>query len=198
MPIIGITGGLATGKSTVAALFRERGAVVLSADEAAREVVRPGSPVLRSIEEAFGQKYVLPSGELDRAKMGALVFSDPDARIRLEALTHPAILERLRNQVEEVQRSDPYALVIVEAPLLYEAGMEDWFDKVVVVVADEKTQIARLMQRDGMTEDEARRRIAAQMPLAEKIAKADHVVHNDSGLDTLDSAVDRILHSLGK
>ena len=196
MPVIGITGGVATGKSTVAALFRERGAVVFSADEAAREVVQLGSPILRTIAEAFGPQYLLPSGELDRAKMGALVFSDPEARGRLESITHPAILQLLQEQIAEARRTQPGALITVEAPLLYEAGMDDWFDKVVVVAAPEETQLARLLARTGMTEEEARRRIASQMPLGEKEARADYVVHNDGDRAAAANQVDGILESL--
>jgi dephospho-CoA kinase len=196
MPVIGITGGLATGKSTVAALFRERGAVVFSADEAAREVVQPGSAVLQAIAETFGPQYLLPSGELDRSAMGALVFSDPEALRRLESITHPAIQQRLREQVDKAKRSNPEAVIAVEVPLLYEAGMEEWFDKVVVVKASEETQLARLMNRNALSEREARRRIASQMPLAEKVGRADIVVHNDGDAAVTASQVGRIMAAL--
>jgi len=193
MPTIGITGGVATGKSAVAALFHRKGAVVFSADEAARDVLAPGSPALQQVVETFGPDYLLPDGRLDRARLGARVFSDPAARRALEAITHPRILALLRAQIEATRQQDPDALIIVEAPLLYEAGMAGWFDRIVVVAASEPTQIERLRARDGLTEEEARRRIAAQMPLAEKIARADDVIWNEGALADLESPVEAIL-----
>jgi dephospho-CoA kinase len=192
MPVIGLTGGIATGKSAVARLLRERGAEVLSADEAARDVVRPGSPVLARIVEAFGPGVLLPDGSLDRAALGRVVFADEDARLRLEAITHPAILALLRQRIDAIMAERPEAWVVVETPLLYEAGMEDWFDRVVVVTAPEHLQVARLRERDGYSEEEARRRIAAQMPLAEKAARADVVLSNDRDLAWLEQQVDGV------
>jgi dephospho-CoA kinase len=193
MPAIGITGGLATGKSLVAGLLRERGAVTFSADEAARAVVAPGSPILRRIAATFGPEYLLPDGSLDRAKLGARVFDDPDARHTLESLTHPPILEHLRSQMDAARRAGPPdAVIAVEVPLLFEAGMEDWFDKVVVVACSERAQVARLAARDGLSAEEARRRIAAQMPLAEKIARADYVVWNEAAKEEIRSQVAKL------
>lgn len=180
MPTIGITGGLATGKSSVASLFREWGAVVISADEIAREVLAPGTPALQEVMERFGPEMLRPDGTLDRARLGALIFADLGARRALEAITHPRILalmkERIQSAVDEHGRN---TIIAVEVPLLYEAGMESWFDAVLVVASSEQTQIARLRARDGLSEAEARQRIASQMPLAEKIARADYVIWNE-------------------
>jgi len=191
--LIGITGGIGTGKSTVAEMFRRRGAIVFSADEAAREIVAPGSPALQEIAERFGAQYILPDGGLDRSRLGAYVFAVPEARRDLEAIMHPRILQRLREQIDEARaHCGPETPIMVEAPLLFEAGMAAWFDRIVVVTATEATQVRRLYNRNGLDGDEARRRIAAQMPLAEKETLADIVVRNDGTLDELERVVDRV------
>jgi dephospho-CoA kinase len=183
MPVIGITGGMATGKSTVANLFGELGATVFSADEASRFITAPGTPAHQQIVALFGPACLLPDGQLNRAAIGQRVFSDPEARRALESITHPAILQRLRSQIEAARAVLPAdAVIAVEVPLLYEAGMEDWFDRVVVVAVSEETEVARLCQRNGYDRDEAHRRIAAQMPLKEKVARADDVIWNEGSL----------------
>ena len=193
MPLIGITGGIGTGKSTAAEIFRELGAVTFSADEAAREVLKPGSEGLTEVIAAFGPQVIGPDGALDRARLAEIVFADSDARDRLEKITHPRILKRLRAQIDRSrQRNPPGAVIAVEAPLLFEAGMEDWFDHIVVVTAPEDTQIARLRARSNLTEDEARARIRAQMPLTEKAGRAHHVIGNDGTLDDLRSQVKEV------
>lgn len=192
MSLIGITGGVATGKSAVTALLRQKGAVTFSADEAARAVLAPDTPTLRQVAETFGNEFLLPDGRLDRARLGARIFSDPAARRALEALTHPPILALLHQQIAAAQEKDPAAIIAVEVPLLFEAGMEDWFDRIVVVAASEPTQIARLRARDGLSEEEARRRIATQRPLSEKIARADDVIWNEGTLADLAAPVEAL------
>lgn len=195
--LVGITGGVATGKSTVATLFRKLGATVFSADEAAREVVAPGSPALQSIADRFGPEFIHSDGTLDRAKLGALVFADAGARADLERITHPAILRRLREQIDSARARLPAGSVIaVEVPLLYEAGMEDWFDKVVVVACSLDVQAARLRARSGLSEQEALRVIAAQMPLEEKVRRAHLTVWNDGGPAELEREVERAWNGL--
>ncbi|WP_298039841.1 dephospho-CoA kinase [uncultured Desulfuromonas sp.] len=175
--ILGITGGIASGKSTVTDVFRSLGAAVVSADELSREVVRPGTPTLERIVQAFGPGILRSDGTLDRKALGEIVFSDPAMRERLNAITHPAIAaraeERLRSLVLEGER-----LIVYEAPLLFEAGAEKRVDEVLVVTVDEPTQLERLMARDGIGEAEARGRVAAQMPQAEKASRADFVIDN--------------------
>ena len=196
MPLIGITGGLGTGKSTVLSLFAERGAVTLSADEAAREVLGPGSPALAEVVDFFGPEICRPDGSLDRARLAERVFADPEARTRLEEITHPRILQLLRARIDEARRAAPNAVIVVEAPLLYEAGMESWFDYVVVVTSSREQQVARAMARSGMTREEAESRIAAQMPLGEKTSRAEFAIANDGVLSDLHSQVDRVLASV--
>lgn len=196
--VIGITGGPATGKSTVTGLFRHYGAVTFSADEASRAVTGPGSPALRCIAAEFGGEYFRPDGSLDRHRLGALVFGDAGARRRLEALTHPYILRLLRSQIEAVREDYPHdTTVAVEMPLLFEAGLEGWFDSVVVVAASEETQVRRLQERDGLDETDARRRLAAQMPLQAKTARANHVIWNDGRPAEAASQVRQILGKSG-
>lgn len=191
MPTIGVTGGIATGKSTVTALMRQLGAVVFSADEVAREVLAPGRPELAQVVERFGGTVLRPDGSLDRKALGDIVFGDPGARADLENLTHPPILDALRRRVAEaIRRHGPKKLVVVEVPLLYEAGMEDWFDEVVVVSASETSQVERIRRRDGLDHHEALARVRAQMPLAEKVRRADVVIVNDGDDDGLRRAVE--------
>jgi dephospho-CoA kinase len=190
MPVIGITGGIATGKSLVTDLFRQRGATTFSADEAARAMLAPGGPVLASIVQAFGPEIQRPDGNLDRAALGQRIFADPEARARLDRILHPPILRLLRAQIAAAQEDlPPEAVIAVEVPLLYEAHLEDWFDHIVVVSASETTQLTRLRIRNGLEEAEARQRLAAQWPLADKVARADFVLTNDGSRDEIAAAV---------
>jgi len=191
--LIGITGGVATGKSLVARLFGQLGAVVLSADAVACEVTAPHSPAVTRIESEMGERFVR-DGALDRAALGAHVFADAEARRRLESIVHPEVLRRLRANIEDLRnRADPPEVVIVEVPLLYEVGMENWFDEVIVVTAREAEQVRRLRERDGLSEAAALARIGAQMPLAQKRARADHVIANDGDVADLAAQVDAVL-----
>jgi len=185
--ILGITGGIATGKSSVAKIFRELGAAVLSADELAREVAAPGSPLLARLAERFGAAVLRDDGGLDRPALAAVIFADPQARRDLDGLMHPAIAALAQARLRELAASAP--LVVYEAPLLFEAGAEGRVDAVLVVVADEETQLRRLMARDGFDEGAARARIAAQMPLAEKVRRADYVIDNSRSPEAVEQAV---------
>jgi dephospho-CoA kinase len=197
MPLIGLTGGIATGKSAVTRLLAARGAVTFSADEAARAVLVPKGPALRRIAAEFGPEMLTPLGDLDRGRMGRLAFADSEARRRLERILHPLIRSLLRAQIEAAQSDlSPEALLVVEIPLLYEGGLETWFDEVVVVAASEAKQRERLRQRDGLNPAEIDRRLAAQWPLDRKIARADHVLVNDGSLTQLDAAVETLWASL--
>lgn len=193
--ILGITGGIASGKTLATRIFRQLGAVVVSADDLAREVVAPGSPTLARLAERFGAGILLPDGALDRAALAALIFSDPAARADLNAITHPAIaalaVARLR---ESAAQERP--LIVYEAPLLYEAGAEGRVDAVLVVTVSEENQVQRLMARDGLTRRAALERIAAQMPQAEKAARADFVIDNDGTPEELEAAVGELFRRL--
>lgn len=197
MPVIGITGGLATGKSLVTRLLGAKGATVFSADEAARAVLSPNSAVLQEIVRAFGPEMQRPDGSLDRSRLGQRIFADAEARERLNRIMHPPILRLLRAQIESA-RADlpPDAVIVVEVPLLYETGMQDWFDRVVVVTASEASQIARLHTRNRLDEAEARRRLAAQWPMREKERLADEVVINDGTQEEAAEAVEALWQRL--
>lgn len=184
--LFGLTGGLASGKSAVAAILRDLGAAVVSADAIAREVVEPGSEALREIVEAFGEGIVDPHGRLDRARLAALIFADPAARARLNAITHPRIRERMRREVERLQRTlPPQAVIILDIPLLLDTAPRDTFplDGVIVVAVDKATQLDRLRRRDGLSDEEARRRLRVQRPLREKVAEADWLIDNSGTPD---------------
>jgi len=183
-PTIGLTGGIASGKSTVARVLAEQSAGIVDADQVAREVVAPGSEGLREVVAAFGPEVLAADGSLDREKLGSIVFADPQARMRLQSITHPRIGRLSAQRLAALQQSEaPY--VVYEAALLVETGAHKGLDALVVVAADEGLQVSRVMQRDGLSEEAARKRIAAQLPLAQKIEVADFVVHNDGSLREL-------------
>jgi dephospho-CoA kinase len=175
--VLGITGGIASGKSTVGDMFRKRGVPVVSADQLAREAVRPGSSTLARLVERFGKKILAADGSLARENLARLIFADEAARADLNAITHPAIAALAEGRLAEL-RNRGATLIAYEAPLLFEAGAEGRVDQVLLVWVDPQVQLQRLMARDGLDETEARIRIAAQMPLAEKAARADFVIDN--------------------
>ena len=176
--LVGLTGSIATGKSTVSRMFAHLGARVLDADLLAREVVMPGQPAYLKIVEEFGQKVVQEDGTLDRKALGAIVFADPSRRKRLEEITHPAIALRQQRILSVLDEEAFEGIVIWDVALLFETGGVATMDRVVVVYADPETELARLMARDGMTAAGARARIASQMPVAEKAKRAHYVIDN--------------------
>ncbi|MEA2646807.1 MAG: dephospho-CoA kinase [Chloroflexota bacterium] len=190
MRIIGLTGGIGSGKSTVSAMLRELGAAVVDADAGARAVVEPGQPGLAEIGEAFGPDVLRPDGSLDREKVAALVFSDPEARARLDAITHPRVREWMAERVQEAVAAGS-ELVVLDVPLMYESGLEGGVESVIVVWASPETQVSRAVER-GMTEADARARVAAQMPIDEKRARADHVVDNSGSVDATRRQVEHL------
>jgi len=183
--VVGLTGGMASGKSLVAEMLRSLGAVVVDADRIAREVVAPGTPALREIAEAFGAGVVRADGTLDRRTLRERIFSDPAARARLNAITHPTIRRRMTEEVARVRRVQPTAIVVLDIPLLLDTAPADAYDLdgVVVVAVDEATQEARLAARDNIPLDAARRRLRAQRPLREKVAQATWVIDNSGTSD---------------
>ena len=199
MPLIGLTGGIATGKSAVTRLLAARGATTFSADEAARAVLVRNGTALNRIVQEFGPEMRTPAGDLDRARLGRLVFADPEARRQLERILHPLIRSLLRAQIEAAQRDLPAdTVIVVEIPLLYEGGLETWFDAVIVVTAPEPLQHERLRRRNSLDDEEAQRRIAAQWPLARKVARADYVLDNDASLPQLEAAVEKLWRELNR
>lgn len=193
--MVGLTGGIGSGKSAVSRLLAEHGAVVVDADLVAREVVEPGTPGLGRIVERFGPQVLQPDGSLDRAALGARVFTDPQALQALNAIVHPLVGERTAELVDQARRSGA-AVVVHDVPLLVENGLAEMYDAVVVVAATPQTQLERLVRLRGMTEHDARQRIAAQAPLADKLAAATHVIDNDGPLQDLAPQVERLWHEL--
>jgi len=191
--LVGLTGGIATGKSTVANLLRDLGAEIIDADVLAREVVEPGEPALDEIVAEFGRGVLEPTGRLDRKALGAIVFAEPERRRTLEAITHPRIRERFQRGLDALAARDFRGLVFFDAAVMIESGNYRNMDRLVVVVADEPTQIARLMARDGVDREEALRKIRSQMPLAEKAKLADYVIDN-SGEPAATAARVRAVH----
>jgi dephospho-CoA kinase len=176
MRVLGLTGGIGSGKTAVGEMFAQLGADILDADQLARDVVEPGQPALDEIVKRFGPDILLPNGRLDRRKLGSTIFADARARAALNAITHPRIQERL--EAAMTARRDREGVLIVDIPLLYENARTSAVEKVIVVWVDADTQYRRLIERGGLTAQEARQRIAAQMPLDEKRALADHVIDN--------------------
>jgi dephospho-CoA kinase len=189
--IVGLTGGIGTGKSTVSGMLRELGATVIDADEATRTVQAPGSEGLRQLVEAFGPGIQAPSGELDRAALAEIAFRDPAARERLNGIVHPLVrAEMAQRQAEAAERGDP--VVVLDIPLLFEARGAGAFETVLLVYAPEELQLRRLVELRGMTPEQARARVAAQMPIEEKRRLATHVIDNTGDLDSLRAQVERV------
>ncbi len=182
MRLVGLTGGIATGKSTVARRLVARGAALVDADALAREVVEPGRPALADIAAAFGPAVLRGDGSLDRPALAAVVFADAAARARLEAITHPRIHELTGERILAALASDA-PLVVVDVPLLYEKGREAMFEGVLVVWCDAATQVRRMVERDGLDEAAARARLAAQMDVAEKRRRATWVIDNSGSVE---------------
>jgi dephospho-CoA kinase len=193
--VVGLTGGIASGKTTFAGVLRARGVPVVDADALARAAVAPGAPALGEIARAFGPGVLAADGTLDRKALAAVVFADPAARRRLEAITHPAVR---RGMAEETARlaAAGHPLAFYDTPLLYEVGLEGALDSVVVVWAPRDVQRARLAARDGLSGAEAEARLAAQLPIDEKAARADFVVENVGAPADLDAKADRLLADL--
>jgi dephospho-CoA kinase len=183
---VGLTGNIAAGKSSVVRVWRGLGAAVVDADELARRAVEPGTPGLRAIVEAWGPEVLDPSGALDRGALRRIVFADPDARARLEGIVHPAVYA-LREEEYRRAAEGGAPLVVADIPLLFEVGMADEFDVVVLVDAPEEERLRRLVEDRGLARDEARRMVAAQMPAELKRARADVVVENAGSLAELEA-----------
>jgi dephospho-CoA kinase len=194
---IGLTGGIATGKSTVAKLLMEHGASLIDLDAIAREVVHPGQPSLLRIAEQFGQAILQEDGTLDRKRLGSIIFADPAQRKALEAIIHPAIRAVMKARMDDHERRCQDKLVVVDVPLLYESGLEAYFQEIMVVYVPKEIQLQRLIQRDKLTEEEAQRRLNAQMDIEEKRNKADIVIDNSDSLIQTKQQIDRFWREKG-
>lgn len=181
--IAGLTGGIATGKSTVGAFFQELGAHIIDADLCAKKAVLRKNPAWHKIVAAFGTPILQADGEIDRAALGQIVFNDATAQKKLETIVHPVVRQMILQELEQIQQSPHPPLVILDIPLLYESGWHEMVDKVIVVYTNENMQLKRLMKRDGSTEAEALARIKAQMPIATKRVLANVVIDNSRSID---------------
>jgi dephospho-CoA kinase len=191
---IALTGGIATGKSTVVRRLRAAGIPVVDADVVAREVVARGTPALEAIVQRFGAGVLTPEGSLDRARLGAIVFQDDAARRDLEAIVHPQVRRRIDEFFAQLPRGTAFA--IADIPLLYETGRENDFDQVIVVASARPTQVERVIARDGLTREDAERRVAAQWPIEDKVARADYVIRSDGTFAETAAQVAELLRSL--
>ena len=192
MITIGLTGGIASGKSLVAELFRRLGAAVIDSDSIAREVVEPGTAGWQSVVAEFGQDILAPDSTIDRAKLGRIIFSDRERRNTLNAILHPLIINKIRERIADLGRKYPEALVVADIPLLIECGLQHEFDAVIVVWSPVELQRKRLMERDGLSAAEAQQRIDAQMALNEKQAHATYVIKNDGSEKQTEEQVKKI------
>jgi dephospho-CoA kinase len=192
--LVGLTGGIGSGKSAVARILREQGVPVIDADVIARQVVEPGLPADRDIAAAW-PAVIGPDGRIDRKQLGAIVFADPDAKARLEAIIHPRIRERIAGEVAALAAAG-HRWAVLEAALLVETGMYRELDGLVVVAVDEQTQIARLMAREGCTREAALERIRAQHPMADKLRVASQVVENSGSPEATRARVLEVLRAI--
>ena len=196
MRIVGLTGGIAAGKSVVARRLAERGAVHVDADLLAREAVEPGTPGLEAIRRRFGDAVIAPDGTLDRAALGAIVFADAGARADLNGITHPAVRQRSRELFQAAAAADPDAVIVYDVPLLVEGTRTDEFERIIVVHAAREERLRRLVELRGMAPDEAARRIDAQASDEERLAVADDVIDTNGTLDETLRQVDELWERL--
>lgn len=196
MPLVALTGGIASGKSTIARRLAERGAVVVDADQIVRDVQRPGSPVLAAIADAFGAELIGPDGALDRAGLGSRVFGDPEAVRRLNAIVHPAVRTESARRFEAALAADPRAVVVYDVPLLAEARADDPWDLVVVAHAPATVRRRRLVELRGMSEADADARLASQVSDAARLAIADVVIDTTGSLDETQRRADEFWERL--
>lgn len=182
MRVIGLTGGIASGKSTVSAWLRQWGAHIVDADAISRETTKKGGQGYLAIKARFGQDMLRPDGELDRRKLGGIVFADEGKRRELEGILHPIVIEETKREME-LARAQGCAVCVLDVPLLFESGMERLCDETWVVYVPRQEQLRRVMARDGLTEQQAQARIDSQMPLSEKLARADRAVDNSGSME---------------
>ncbi|MFA6032788.1 MAG: dephospho-CoA kinase [Myxococcota bacterium] len=193
--IAGLTGGIATGKSVVAQMMRDLGAAVIDSDALGHDVIAPGGPACGQVKAAFGDAILSPEGAIDRSKVASIVFSDPAKLRLLESITHPLIIATAADRMREAAKSG-YALIVMESAIIYELHIEGMFQTVVTVYADPAVQLDRLMARGGLSRAEARLRIDAQMPVAEKARLSAHVIDNSGSLEKTRAQVAALVSSL--
>jgi dephospho-CoA kinase len=194
--LLGVTGGIASGKTTVANMLRELGAPIIDFDLIARLVVEPGKPAWKEIVEYFGKQVLKKDNSLDRKKVSKIVFRDMEKRKKLEGFTHPRIHEEFVKQVDEIAKKNPNAIIQVAIPLLIELNLQYMFHKTLVVYIPQEKQIERLIERDGISEDEAKNILKAQLPIDEKVGYADFVINNEKSLEETKRQVEDLWQTL--
>ncbi|WP_426457746.1 dephospho-CoA kinase [Bacillus altitudinis] len=191
--VIGLTGGIASGKSTVSQMIKEKGIRVVDADIIAKEAVSKGSAALHQIVQTFGEEVLLPNGELNRQQLGAIIFSDEEKRKKLNAIVHPEVRKELLEQRDEgVSNNETF--VVLDIPLLFESKLEGLVDRIIVVYTTPELQLSRLMNRNDLSEEEALNRIHSQQPLEEKCQKADRMIENTKDLAFIRKQLENILN----
>jgi dephospho-CoA kinase len=191
---VALTGGIATGKSYVANRLRAAGVPIVDADVLSREVVSPGSPALAAIRKRFGPDAVRRDGTMDRVRVGQIVFKDKRARLDLEAIIHPAVIKAINDFFNALPKRTPFA--VADIPLVFETGREKEFDTIVVVACPREMQIQRVMERNGLSREDAERRLNAQLPIDQKVKKATHVIRTDGTFDDTNAQVDALIEKL--
>ncbi|MGI6036715.1 MAG: dephospho-CoA kinase [Limnochordia bacterium] len=190
--VVGLTGGIASGKSTVARMLVRLGAQLIDSDEIARELVLPGGEAWHQIKKAFGSDYFHPDGSLDRKKLGRTIFAQPEARRRLNEIMHPLILTRLREDIDNACRAALASVIVVDIPLLFEVGADDLVDRILVVDLPVELQLQRLQERDGLTHGQAQQRLEAQISREERLARADDIIDNSRSLKETEQQIRRV------
>lgn len=190
--MVGLTGGIASGKSTVSQMFKEKGFVIIDADIASRKVVEPDQPAYREIVQVFGKSILLPNQWLDRAKLGSIIFSDEAKRQALNSIVHPAVRKQMESWKNEALTAGKQT-IIHDIPLLFENKLTHLVEKTVVVFVEEQVQLARLMERNKLSETEAKARISSQMPLSEKAKLADAVIDNNGKIAETQSQIEKLI-----
>ncbi|RAL26821.1 dephospho-CoA kinase [Thermoflavimicrobium daqui] len=193
---VGLTGGIATGKSTVSSMFEDHGAVIIDADQIAREVVEPGSKGAQKVEEEFGEQVFFSDGSLNRAALGEIIFRNQSLRRKLNQILHPLIMDEMELRTQRILKENKHKIVFWDVPLLIEENLTNFVEKVIVVYIPEPVQLKRLMKRNDLTEEEARRRINAQMSIEEKKRYADFLIDNSGTLENTERQVDQIWNCL--
>lgn len=196
MKIAGLTGGIATGKSTVAGFLEQAGAVIVDADRIAHDLVRQGRPAWQAITDCFGTEILLPDGEIDRPRLGGIIFGNPEKRRLLDELVHPLVFEEMSRRVAEISAAQPDAVIIQDIPLLMESGRHRELFPVIVAYIPEQLQLERLMTRNALSRDDALARIHSQMPIEKKRILADIVIDNSGSLELTQKRTVAVYHQL--
>ncbi len=198
MLIVGLTGGVASGKTALSQVLKEEGAYIIDADQIARELVQPQQPAWNELVRTFGKEILQEDGSIHRKKLADKVFADPEKRKLLNKILHPRIKEEMDRRTREIGQKDPEAIVVIDAPLIVELGDHREMDKLIVVTSTQTQQIERLKERDGINPEEALRILSSQMPVEEKVKLADYVIRNEGSLEETKESVKEVFKELRK